>query len=297
MLLYEDHKASKDHKGCVLALAFSQDGSALVSAGMDGAIFVRDAMGQRQCVVERDETTLPVHAVACAPDGSLLAGGAFGWRCYRQDDVGTWQIHGEPKSTPTNALTILDDTILVVGIGEYAKPTRGRLELWDLASGRMRRPDHEAPNGVWAVAACSARRMVAWVTGHRVVRVWEIIKHKPVDFPEQKSCKAVAIHPEGTQFAVAVDYGAKIYNIEKQYKRFEVRHGGAVSAVAYSPDGTTLATGSWDQTVKLWDAETGRERATFSWSIGRIYCLAFAPDGLRLAAGGDLGSVVVWDMD
>jgi WD40 repeat protein len=70
-----------------------------------------------------------------------------------------------------------------------------------------------------------------------------------------------------------------------------------VSAVAYSPDGSTIATGSWDMTVKLWDAATGKERTTFRWPIGRVYCLAYAPDGLRLAAGGDEGKTVVWDLE
>ena len=68
-------------------------------------------------------------------------------------------------------------------------------------------------------------------------------------------------------------------------------------AVAVSPDGETVATGSWDETVKLWDIRSGQERATFKWPIGRVYSLVFAPDGLRLAAGGDRGSVVVWDVE
>jgi WD40 repeat protein len=70
-----------------------------------------------------------------------------------------------------------------------------------------------------------------------------------------------------------------------------------VWAVAVSPDEELIATGSWDETVKLWDAHTGRERTTFKWPVGRVYSLAFAPDGLRLAAGGDRGSVVVWDLE
>jgi len=39
-------------------------------------------------------------------------------------------------------------------------------------------------------------------------------------------------------------------------------HTGAVVSVAFSLDGKTLATGSWDRTVKLWDVATGKERAT-----------------------------------
>ena len=78
---------------------------------------------------------------------------------------------------------------------------------------------------------------------------------------------------------------------------YEDHNKSVVYALAFSPDGSTLASGSWDQTVRLWDVATGRERASFKWPIGRVTALAYAPDGLRLAAGGDLGAVVVWDVE
>lgn len=299
MLLYDDHKADEDHKSerVVYAVAFSPDGSALVSAGKDGAVFLRDATGQRQTIIEREPNTLSVHSVAYAMDGSLFVGGAFGWKGYRQTSAGSWQVFGH-KATPTNAIAILDDHAIAVGTGDRDKLTAGAFELWDLTTGWRREPRFTEPNGVRAVAAAKSRRLVAWATLHRVVCVWDILKQKPITFPQKKNCPAVALNPEGTQFAVAQDWVVKIYNIEKRCERFELKgHRGPVWALAFSPDGTTIATGSWDQTVKLWDATTGKERATFKWPIGRVYCLSYAPDGLRLAAGGDEGSVVVWDMD
>ena len=200
--------------------------------------------------------------------------------------------------TPTNALAMLDDHTLAVGTGRSAKATAGVFELWDLNTGRRRAPDFREPNGVRAVAVCPERRMAAWANGHRVVSVWEIQKRDPVQFMQPKTCRAVALSPDGKQLVVAVDWDVRVYDIGRRQERFELKgHKGAVSAVAYSPDGSTIATGSWDFTVKLWDAATGRELATFKWPIGRVCSLTFAPDGLRLAAGGDTGAVVVWDME
>jgi WD40 repeat protein len=296
MLLYEDHKAN--HNAVVYALAFAPDGSALASAGKDGSVFLRDAADRLHCLAERDATPNSVHSLAYSPDGSsLFIGGTFGWLGSKRDGE-MWSVFGPENAAPVTALAMLDDRTLAVGIGDRWKQSAGKFELWDVVTGQRREPHFLEPNGVRAVAVCPARRMVAWATGHSKVRVWEIVKQQPVEFPQPKKCLAVGLSPDGKQLAVAVDYSVKVYSIDKRQPRFELKgHKGQVSAVAFSPDGTTIATGSWDFAVKLWDAATGRERATFRWPIGRVYCLAYAPDGLRLAAGDDTGTVVVWDME
>src|SRR6266700_6115493 len=71
-------------------------------------------------------------------------------------------------------------------------------------------------------------------------------------------------------------------------------HTDTVRALAFSPDGRTLATGSWDGTIKLWDIESGALLWT-SWFTDNIESLAFAPDGRTLASGGDDATVRLWD--
>ena len=62
-------------------------------------------------------------------------------------------------------------------------------------------------------------------------------------------------------------------------------HHDAVTCLAYAPDGQTLATGSKDGTVRLWDA-AGKERATLPGHERMVTALAFAPDGKTLATTG-----------
>src|SRR5262249_35417869 len=71
-------------------------------------------------------------------------------------------------------------------------------------------------------------------------------------------------------------------------------HTAAVNSVAFSPEGSRLASGSGDHTVKVWDAQTGQELFTIKGQGGSVYGVAFSPDGQRLASSVD-GTVKLWD--
>jgi len=90
-------------------------------------------------------------------------------------------------------------------------------------------------------------------------------------------------------FAAAGEPGlfgeARQWSVEdgKLIRTFE-GHADALYAVAISPDGKTLATGSYDQKIKLWEATDGKEVKTLSGHNGCVFDLAFRPDGKILAS-------------
>lgn len=72
-------------------------------------------------------------------------------------------------------------------------------------------------------------------------------------------------------------------------------HSKEVLSVAYSPDGLRIASGSYDETVRVWDMASGAELAVLRGHEGAVHSVAFSPDGLRIASGSDDYTVRVWD--
>lgn len=73
------------------------------------------------------------------------------------------------------------------------------------------------------------------------------------------------------------------------------RHGWNTSGVAYAPDGQRLATASYDDTARLWDADTGAELRRLDRHRSNVNAVTFSPDGGRVLLGYKDGSVRVWD--
>jgi WD40 repeat protein len=72
-------------------------------------------------------------------------------------------------------------------------------------------------------------------------------------------------------------------------------HGNWIRSVAFSPDGRTLASGSTDQTVRLWEISSGKSLNILRGHTEEVLSVAFSPDGRTLASGSDDQTVRLWE--
>jgi WD40 repeat protein len=245
------------HNDVVIAIAFHADGRTFASAADDGSVRLWDLSDRARPGSGAGRST-PVHAVAFTPDGStLVAAGEDGGFASLDpvDHEPVGRIAGDRD-------TVLDATFSADRKIAATANIVGTVTVSDLAGGR---------------------RVGVLRSGQQFF--------------------AVALSPDGATLATG---GETFSSSEKNANvalwdpvrrtlvgRLRGR-GGAVAAVAFSPDGKLLVTATADTTVHLWDPVRRREVGRLPGGAGGVDVMAFSPDGHTLATGGD--AVRLWDL-
>jgi hypothetical protein len=160
--------------------------------------------------------------------------------------------------------------------------------LWDPLTGREEtRLAEDSPD--YLVCAAFHPDGKAVVTGHdrgtvsqRDIGTGEV----RASFGARFRVLALALAPDGSLIGLSNYRGLSLWGAASGEPLHDLRGGLTdVSALAFAPDGSTLAGGSRQGTVKLWEVATGQERAAFTRPSGAVSGLAFSPDGRTLAVG------------
>ena len=103
--------------------------------------------------------------------------------------------------------------------------------------------------------------------------------------------------PNGLHFAVVSAIGIWLYDA-RTYKETALLtgHTWEVSTVAFSPDGRTLASASWDDPIRLWNVYTGQLRVTLTRYVNDVNAIAFSSDGKTLAIA-NANEILLWDAE
>jgi RNA polymerase sigma factor (sigma-70 family) len=297
------------------ALAFAPDGKTLATGGVAQPVNLWEvATGKELRQLAGHEGRAAT--VAFAPDGKTLASGGDD-QTVRLWDVSTGK---EVRRLRGHRNAVLAVAFAPDGKTLASVAADATVRVWDAAAGtELQRIDaargHPRPGAVRFLAFSPDGKTVALGRSDRTVRSWTVDDGREAARFEETPGEAtpIALAPDGRTLALghvaenvvplgAAPPGGRIHFWDrltgKELSPAE-GHERGVHAVAFAPDGRTLATGSADRTVRLWETATGREVRRLVGHSGEVTVLAFAPDGRTLASASDNPTdrtISLWDV-
>ncbi|MEG4804114.1 NB-ARC domain-containing protein [Microcoleus sp. ARI1-B5] len=277
------------HSNWVRSIQFSPDGTLLASASDDQTVKLWDAHTGKLWKTLLGHTNW-VWSVAFSPGIAGAAGGVM------------LTAELEPRESPQKCA--------ILASGSYDSSVR----LWNGQSGKLLKTLQGHTNWVLCIKFSPDGTILASGSDDSSVKLWDVCTGRGAyTLPGHTGwVRCVDFSPDGKLLASSSDDRTiKLWDVDRcesgsdEYRADRLSgsiwktlegHTNGVWSVAFSPDGTLLASGSVDRTVKLWNVRTGAIVRTLEGHSNWVRCVAFSPDGTLLASASYDSSVKLWDV-
>jgi WD40 repeat protein len=317
----EEIGALRGHSNSVLTAAFSPDGRRIVTTSIDTTGRVWDADTGKQIVILRGHESQVVSA-AFSPDGRRIVTASFDttarvWDAALGEEIGRLKGHkqrlvgAEFSPDGSRILTASFDSTARVWDAETAREStllkghdqkvisaafspEGRrvatasddntVRMWDAESGKeiVCLKAHERP--INTVSFSPDGRQIVTASEDTTARIWNVASPEMAFLKDHGPVYNAAFSSDGSRLVTSSDCAAVVWDAETGKRLAELLgHDGNVIWAAFSLNGRRIVTNSSDKTVRVWNADTGRETGC----VRVPFTFAFGPDSRRFVAGRD----------
>ena len=293
------------HKKCVWGVVFDPDGQSFYSGGEDNCIRYWD-LKTGECLKVFAGHTQWVMTIALSPDGLLLASAGMDntvklWCTSTGNCLFTLSGH----QAPVVSVAFSPDSRTLAS-GSYDQTVR----LWNTRTGNCTQRLDKHTNRIWCVRFHPSKPLLASGGDDNTTRFWNPQTGEATTTLQGYSngIYAIALHPCQSLLASAhEDQTIRLWQTlthvsNSDHEALEPYqtlrgHQNRILAIAFSPNGQTLASGSLDRTIKLWNPETTQCRVTLQGHTSWIWDIAFHPNSKILASASYDRTIKVWDIE
>ncbi len=296
-------RSTKPLNSEVSAVAFSADDQTFVTGDTSGECMLWNAKTCEE-VKNLKTHTGKITAIAFAPgDKRVLTAST-------DHTVGQWDLTTGEEPTELvlkpgdsiAALAVIPGTRQALLLGDAHK-----VELWDLDRAQpIKTLDERGKPSQLAVSTDG--RFALWADNEaRTVRVWNLRDGREVHAPADKEGKApfltlqngqvwsAAFSPDNGNLVTVGGNGARIWDLTTGAERMALTPHGVVASANFSKDGKRIVTGSWDNSAKIWNAQSGVAELKLLGHAGYVNSACFSPDGAYVLTASDDRTAKLWD--
>ena len=279
----------------ILSVAFSPDGSRVVTGGSDGAVRIWSASSGAQLSALNGGVS-GAASVQYSPDGARIvtAGGDPTARIWNARSGSVLSVLPEPVSQLAAAFSPDGARVVTASADRKAR-------VWDAHTAALKLTLTGHRGIVDSVVFSPDGSKVATASLDGSVRVWDahngaqllIVRPTPITYGEP-AVHSVAFSPDGATILGATLNGAWLWNASTGALLKTYQPGEGVERAAFNSDGSRIVTAGLEGGVRVWGTSSGADLLTINSHTGPVNSAEFSRDGSKIVSAGEDGTARIW---